>query len=121
MRNTRVTHYEDTPRDVVVTGNDYPPHYVLPRHAHKRGQLLYAATGVVTVITDEGSWVVPPRRALWIPAGVAHEVRMSGTVSTRSAYVRDEASTPLSAHCRVIGVSLLLHALLLEAVDLPAE
>ena len=120
MRNARVTHYEDTPRDVVITGNDYPPHYVLPRHAHKRGQLLYAATGVVTVITDEGSWVVPPRRALWIPGGVAHEVRMSGSVSTRSAYVRD-AATQLPAHCRVIGVSLLLHALLLEAVDLPAE
>jgi len=121
MRNTRVTHYEDTPRDVVTTGNDYPPHYVLPRHAHKRGQLLYAATGVVTVITDEGSWVVPPRRALWIPAGIAHEVRMSGAVSTRSAYVRHEASAQLPVHCRVIGVSLLLHALLLEAVDLPAE
>ena len=121
MRNTRVIHYEDTPRDVVTTGNDYPPRYVLPRHAHKRGQLLYAATGVVTVITDEGSWVVPPRRALWIPAGVAHEVRMSGAVSTRSAYVRYEASAQLPAHCRVIGVSLLLHALLQEAVDLPAE
>jgi AraC-like DNA-binding protein/mannose-6-phosphate isomerase-like protein (cupin superfamily) len=121
MRNTRVTHYEDTPRDVVITGNDYPPHYVLPRHAHKRGQLLYAVTGVVTVATDEGSWVVPPRRALWIPAGVAHEVRMSGAVSTRSAYVRDQAAALLPAHCRVIGVSLLLHALLLEAVDLPAE
>jgi len=51
VRNARVTHYEDTPRDIVITGNDYPPHYVLPRHAHKRGQLLYAATGVVTVIT----------------------------------------------------------------------
>jgi len=121
MRNTRVTHYEDTPRDVVITGNDYPPHYVLPRHVHKRGQLLYAVTGVVTVATDEGSWVVPPRRALWIPAGVAHEVRMSGAVSTRSAYVRDQAAALLPAHCRVIGVSLLLHALLLEAVDLPAE
>ncbi|MFC5435397.1 AraC family transcriptional regulator [Rhodanobacter umsongensis] len=121
MRNARVTHYEDTPRDIVITGNDYAPRYVLPRHAHKRGQLLYAATGVVTVITDEGSWVVPPRRALWIPAGVAHEVRMSGVVSTRSAYVRNAAATGLPAHCRVIGVSLLLHALLLEAVDLPAE
>jgi AraC-like DNA-binding protein len=121
MRNARIVHYEDTPRDVVITGNDYPPHYVLPRHDHRRGQLLYAVTGVVTVITDEGSWVVPPRRALWIPARVAHEIRMSGAVSTRSVYVRKEASTPLPARCRVIGVSLLLHALLLEAVDLPAE
>jgi len=121
LRNTRVSHYEDTPRDVVITGNDYPPRHVLPRHAHKRGQLLYAATGVVTVITDEGSWVVPPRRALWIPPGVAHEVRMSGAVSTWSTYVRDPAVAALPARCRVIEVSLLLHALLQEAVDLPAE
>jgi AraC-like DNA-binding protein len=121
MRNARVIHYEDTPRDVVITGNDYLPHQLLPRHAHKRGQLLYAVAGVVTVTTDEGSWVIPPRRALWIPAGIAHEVRMSGTVSTRSAYVRDEAAGSLPRCCRVIGVSLLLHALLQEAVDLPAE
>jgi AraC-like DNA-binding protein len=66
--------------------------------------------------------VVPPQRALWIPAGVAHEVRMGGIVSTRSAYVRDEVarSAGLPAVCRVIAVSPLLHALLLEAVDLPA-
>jgi AraC-like DNA-binding protein len=121
MRNARIVHYENTPRDVVITGNDYPPHYVLPRHDHKRGQLLYAATGVVTVITDGGSWVVPPRRALWIPAGIAHEIRMSGAVSTRSVYVRPQASAALPSRCRVIEVSLLLHALLLAAVDLPAE
>ncbi len=121
MRNTRVTAYEDTPREVVATGNDYPSQYVLPRHAHKRGQLLYAATGVITVITDEGSWVVPPRRAVWLPAGVWHEVRMSGVVSTRSAYVNQTAAARLPGHCRVIEVSLLLHALLLEAVDLPVE
>jgi len=121
MRNTRIDAYEDIPRDVVATGNDYPPHQVLPRHAHRRGQLLYAATGVVTVITDEGSWVVPPQRALWIPPGVTHEVHMNGQVSTRSAYVAPgtaEASG-LPRRCRVIGVSPLLHALLLEAVDLP--
>jgi hypothetical protein len=46
---------------------------------------------------------------------------MSGAVSTRSVYVRKQASAALPTHCRVIEVSLLLHALLLEAVDLPAE
>ena len=121
MRNVRIAHYEDTPRDVVITGNDYPPHDVLPRHDHKRGQLLYAISGVVTVITDEGSWVVPPRRALWLPAGVAHEIRMSGAVSIRSAFVTKQASAALPVRCQVIGVSLLLHALLLEAVDVPVE
>ncbi|MCP1374858.1 helix-turn-helix domain-containing protein [Dyella lutea] len=123
MRNTRVTAYEDTPRDVVATGNDYLPHRVLPSHSHKRGQLLYAATGVLTVITQAGGWMVPPHRALWIPPGVEHEVRMSGGVSTRSAYVHRDAVQRLGLpdRCRVIHVSPLLHALLMEAVDLPAE
>ena len=121
MRQTRVNRYEDTPRPIVATGNDYPARFVLPAHAHKRHQLLYAATGVVKTITPEGSWVVPPRRALWIPAGVMHEVHMDGDVSTRSAYVQPQAAQSLWAHCQVIAVSSLLHELLEAAVDLPAE
>jgi AraC-like DNA-binding protein/quercetin dioxygenase-like cupin family protein len=123
VRNTRVSAYEDTPRDVVATGNDYPAGTVLASHTHKRGQCLYAITGVLTVTTTEGSWVVPPRRALWIPAGAAHVVHMGGPTTTRSAYILPEAAEKagLPEHCTVISVSPLLHALLSEAVDLPAE
>lgn len=123
MRNARADAYENTPRDVIATGNEYPSHYVLPAHSHRRGQLLYASTGVLTTITSEGSWVVPPRRALWIPPGVSHEVHMGGPVSTRSVYVTPEAAhaAGLPERCQVIAVSPLLHELLLEAVDLPAE
>lgn len=123
MRNTRVYAYEDTPRDVVATGNDYPAGTVLASHTHKRGQCLYAIAGVLTVTTTEGSWVVPPRRALWIPAGLAHVVHMGGPTTTRSAYVLPDAAEKagLPEHCTVISVSPLLHALLSEAVDLPAE
>lgn len=123
MRNARAEAYDQTPRDVIATGNEYPPHYALPPHSHRRGQLLYASTGVITTITSEGSWVVPPRRALWIPPGVTHEVLMGGPVTTRSAYVTPEAADAagLSRHCQVIAVSPLLHELLMEAVDLPAE
>lgn len=122
MRQTRVNDYENTPRDVVATGNDYPAHFVLPAHSHQRNQLLYAATGVFKAITPEGTWVVPPRRALWIPAGVLHEVQMDGAVSTRSAYVTAEAAVTrqLWSRCEVIAVSPLLHELLQIAVDLPA-
>ena len=123
MRNTRVVGHEDIPRDVVATGNDYRAGYVLAPHAHKRGQCLYAITGVIAVVTREGSWVVPPRRALWIPAGVTHEVHMGGPTSTRSAYVLNDVAqrAGLPTRCTVISVSPLLHALLQEAVDLPAE
>jgi AraC-like DNA-binding protein/quercetin dioxygenase-like cupin family protein len=123
MRNTRVLGYEDTPRQVVAVGNDYPAGFVLKPHSHKRGQCLYAITGVVTVITAEGSWVVPPGRALWIPAGISHEVHMNGPTTIRSAYIQPDAATSagLSEHCSVLSVSPLLHALLQEAVDLPSE
>lgn len=123
MRNARADAFENTPRDVIATGNEYPSHYVLPAHSHRRGQLLYASTGVLTTITSEGSWVVPPRRALWIPPGVSHEVHMGGPVATRSVYVTPEAAlgASLPERCQVIAVSPLLHELLMEAVDLPAE
>lgn len=124
MRNVRLSREnERIPRDVLATGNQYPAQTVLARHAHARGQLLYAATGSFTAITDGGSWVVPPRRALWIAPDVPHEIHMHGAVATRSVYLRSQAiaAADLPARCRVIGVSPLLHALLLEAVDVPVE
>jgi AraC-like DNA-binding protein len=123
VRNTRVIAYEDTPRDVVATGNDYAGGLVLPNHTHKRGQCLYAILGVMTVTTTEGAWVVPPGRALWIPPGVVHKVHMGGNTSTRSAYILPGAAIKarLPVHCTVIAVSPLLDALLSEAIDVPAE
>jgi AraC-like DNA-binding protein len=123
MRHTRVDAYEDVPRDIVATGNEYPAHSLFPRHRHRRCQLLYASAGVARVTTPDGSWVVPPQRALWIPAGTDHEVWMGAAVSMQSAYVRREAAEAagLPAQCRVIAVSPLLRALLMEAVDLPAR
>ena len=123
MRNTLVKDHEDVQRMVFALGNDYPAGTVLLPHSHRRSQCLYAITGVLTVTTSEGSWVVPPRCASWIPSGIEHEVRMSGPTSTRSAYIfPDVALTAgLPARCTVLGVSPLLHELLSAAVDLPKE
>jgi AraC-like DNA-binding protein len=123
MRNIRVSDYENVPRDVMATGNDYGDGVVLLSHSHIRGQCLYAISGVLTVTTNEGSWVVPPRRASWIPGGIEHQVHMGGATKTRSAYIRPEAAVAakLLTRCAVISVSPLLHELLSAAVDLPAE
>ena len=56
-------------------------------HAHSWGQLIYAATGVVTVWTEHGMWVVPPHWAIWAPAGVAHGLRFTGLASLRTLYL----------------------------------
>lgn len=118
MRNTHIDRYDGLDRPVVAIGNDYPPGGLLPAHAHRRAQLLYGATGVMHVVTRDGNWVVPPQRAVWIPAGVTHQVRMLG-VSTRSAYIEPGAARADRTACEVVEVSALMRELLLEAVDLP--
>jgi AraC-like DNA-binding protein/quercetin dioxygenase-like cupin family protein len=121
MRNIDGNALEDTPREVVAIGNEYPPDFELARHHHRRSQLLYAAEGVLTVDTADGSWVVPPERAVWIPGGVPHAVKMVGPVSTRSVLIEPNIRPRHTDHCEVLGVSPLLRSLLVASVDLPAE
>jgi AraC-like DNA-binding protein len=108
-------------RPVVANGNDYPPSFELATHKHRRGQLLYASTGVVAVSTPQGSWVAPPERAIWIPGSTPHSVRMVGAVSTRSVLIETATAADLGQTCRVVAVSELLRALLVAAADLPLE
>src|SRR5215212_8233023 len=43
-------------------------------HAHAEAQLLFASSGVMQVTTPRGRWLVPPRRAVWVPPRSAHAV-----------------------------------------------
>jgi len=47
-------------RPVVGYAEDFPTGHVIRRHRHAAGQLIYAASGVMTITPDEGRWVVPP-------------------------------------------------------------
>lgn len=107
------------PRPVWTLADEYPARFVDPRHCHERAQLLYAAQGVMSIVTDDASFVIPPQRAIWMPAGVFHEVTCRSAVSVRTLYV--EAGKELPHDCRVIEVSPLLRALILEAMTLPRE
>lgn len=120
MRNVSINQLDSTPRTVVAIGTDYPHGYRLKCHSHRRGQLLYGATGVMQVSTHDGNWIVPPQRAVWIPAHVRHEVLMLG-VSTHSLYLEPQAITGLGQNCQVISISTLMRQLLKEAVDMPLE
>jgi len=77
-------------------------------------RLVYASRGATRVRTAEGEWMVPPHRALWVPAGVRHRVEMKGRVSLRSLYFRPPLSRRLPRECRVINVSALLRELILH-------
>jgi len=42
----------------------------------------------MTIRTHEGTRVVPPNRAVWIPAEVSHTIAMSGAVAMRTLYLK---------------------------------
>ncbi len=120
-RSTNPEDYQRVARPVAAMPKDFTSGHHIDRHSHERGQLLYATRGVMRVSTGQGTWVVPPQRALWIPPGVEHEIRMSGAVAMRTLYIAPETATALPADCQVIEVSDLLRALILAAMEEPVD
>ncbi len=97
---------------------DFAHGHVIRQHSHLEHQLLFASEGAMTVETTEGIWVVPPLRAVWIPAGIVHGVFMSGRVSMRTLYFSPTLCRTLPRRCLVINISSLLRELILHACRL---
>ena len=89
--------------------------YVIKQHSHLEDQLLFASEGAMTVETAEAIWIVPPLRAVWIPAKTRHGVAMSGRVSMRTLYFSPKLRRTLPRRCLVINISSLLRELILRA------
>ena len=103
---------------LVALGFDYPNGYRVRHHRHRRDQLVFASRGVLQVAATEGTFVVPASRALWMPAGVGHEIRASGRVAMRTLYLKSRLSRQPVEGCRVVGVSDFLRELIVRAVEL---
>ena len=106
-----------TARSLATT---YSSGYVIESHRHGWHQLLYAITGAMTVFSGRTSWLIPPGRAVLIPARLEHSIRMWGKVAMRSLYfpVGFEAPALAVPECRVIPVVPLLRELILRVVEL---
>ncbi len=107
-------------RAVFAVGTNYPPLHRPACRRYRRAQLLYVATGAMRLDTADGTWTVPPRRAVLIPPDTNHQVLMDG-VSASSLYIEPAAVPWFPNRCQVVNVSPLLRSLLLAAMHLPAE
>lgn len=108
-------------RTVVGLEDEYAAGFVDSAHRHQHAQLLYASSGVMSVIVEAESFVIPPQRALWIPAGALHEVSCRGPVSIRTLYFGDALGDLGGDVCRVIEISDFLKALILEVVHFGSD
>jgi AraC-like DNA-binding protein len=105
---------------IVGLKREYRDGYLFPPHFHTWNQLLYASTGAMTVRTNDGIWVVPALRAVWIPARTSHEVCMSGAVSLRTLYLKLELRCALPRKPCVLSVGPFFKELILVACDFEA-
>jgi AraC-like DNA-binding protein len=101
--------------EVASVSADFPDGHTIPQHFHPEDQLIFASQGVMTLRTDQGTWVVPPLRAVWIPAETPHSVAMSGSVSMRTLYFLPGFVKRFPQKCFVMNVTPLLRELILHA------
>lgn len=87
-------------------------------HYHPRAQLVYAIKGVLRVVSREGTWIVPPAQAVWVPSDVMHEIIAADSISIRTLFIDPSAAHALSQNCCVLNVPPLLRELILKAVDI---
>ncbi len=113
--------YQRVPRVVTAMARDEVHGVSVVPHSHERAQLLYATEGLMKVKTAFGVWILPPRRALFIPPGVVHQWTSLSRVTMRTIYIEAETATAFGDACRVIEVSPLLRELILSLLDEPIE
>jgi AraC-like DNA-binding protein len=94
----------------------------LDTHMHREAQLVYAARGTMQVTTPKGRWLVPPDRAVWVPARLGHSIDVLADIDMRTLYfdvpwlAQEQRSASLDAEF-VVRVSRLLHEAILALFD----
>ncbi|WP_285697074.1 helix-turn-helix transcriptional regulator [Actinomadura sp. NBRC 104412] len=90
-----------------------PPGERFDLHVHHDfHQLAWAEHGAMWVQTAGGLWVLPPTRALFIPAGVAHVTGTHGRSLMRSVFLRPHACPVVWDAPSVLAVRPLLRELI---------
>jgi AraC-like DNA-binding protein len=105
------------PAPITGRATDYPAGWHIEPHAHAKHQLIYAVRGVMVVQAEAGRWVVPPTRAIWMQAGMTHEIRCIGEVHMRSLLVARDAAPRLLEQTQAVGISPLLRELIRAAME----
>ncbi|WP_431031156.1 helix-turn-helix domain-containing protein [Plantibacter sp. RU18] len=78
-----------------------------PRHSHAQGHLVHAASGVLSLVTDQGAWIAPANRFAWVPAGFEHHHRAHGRTGMRIIYVDHALAEGLPHEPAVLVATML--------------
>ena len=118
-RSTDPRDYQRVARPFAAMAKSFADGFEIAPHSHERDQLIYAVSGLMRVRTERDAWIVPPDRAVYLPARMTHSISMRGEVEMRTLYVARHAAPNLPSGATVIAVSRLLRELVLALVDEP--
>ena len=113
-RSTNRDDYQDTPRPVAAMSKTFEDGFEITPHHHPRDQFVYAVTGVMRVRTQAQAWIIPPDRAVYLPAYAEHSISMRGLVTMSTLYIERNLNENLPVTPTVLEVSHLLLARLFE-------
>jgi AraC-like DNA-binding protein len=88
--------------------------HISSTHSHEWDQLTYAASGVMRVHTETATWLVPPHRAVWLPAGVKHTEEMHAPVSVRTLYLAPMLAKGLPRETCMVNIPALMRELIMH-------
>lgn len=112
------TRDEPSAMSLHAVARDYVDGSVVGEHCHVGGQLIHATAGVMQIRAAQRLWLVPPRRALWIPPRLAHALRARGDVSLRTLYIETACAQRLLGDVpRGFVVPTLVRELILRMLD----
>ncbi|HEX3380993.1 MAG TPA: helix-turn-helix transcriptional regulator [Paraburkholderia sp.] len=95
----------------------YPRGLRIDPHSHTWAQVLYAVSGVMWVEVGREALVVPPQRAVWLPAGISHSIHMMSDVEMRNLYLHERNVGHLSKRSDVFEVNALLRELIASIAE----
>lgn len=104
---------------VVGISWDDPGQRHIPTHSHRRGQVIYAERGCVTVEAHGASFILPPHRAAWVPPETPHAARYPREVAFRGVFIAPDLCGALPARCTIIQVDPLTRELIRTAAGMP--
>ncbi len=88
-------------------------------HSHDLHQIEYALSGVVEVETAAAHYLLPPRQAAWIPAGLDHRTTLNSAVRTVAVLFDPGLIPGPGDRARILAVPPLIREMMVYSLRWP--
>ncbi len=88
----------------------------IPRHQHRKGQLILALGGAITCEVENAMLMVPPQYAVWIPGQMPHSNKATPGAQLCFLFI-EPGAVSLPDRCCTLKISPLVRELILSLAE----